>query len=157
MSGFVTPGSPNLADYTLFLQNSVQIPTTALPVDSPWISYAFNQGMAMTQYVAPVSSIEYVLAVYNCAAHIQIVITPDQPGQTYFQQMRGAQAQGGFGLSSMPIGFLSSASDNGTAQSMVVPDSLRNLTIGDLQFLQTPWGRFWLSYCQDFGSVWGLS
>lgn len=156
MSGFVTPSTPNLADYTTFVQTSVGIPTSALPSNSPWLGYAFNQGVAMTAYVPTVTAIEYVLAVYNCAAHIQISITPDQTGQTYFQTLRG-NGTGGFNIIGVPTGFLNASADQGTSQSMVVPESLQTLSLLDLDFMRTPWGRWWIEYGQDFGPVWGLT
>lgn len=217
---FVTPSTPNVADFTTFLQTSLNIPTSALPSNSPWITYAFNQAMAMTLYVPEVTAIEYVLAVYNGGAHILIKITPDQQALvtasitsgvldvtaitsgtvavgmqvlnvaapvpnvisfgtgtggtgtytldqsitvsstsmtlqgTYFQNLRG---NSGFDLVGVPIGFLSASSDESTSQSMVVPESLQNLSLTDLDFMRTPWGRWWIEYGQDFGTVWGLS
>jgi hypothetical protein len=50
-----------------------------------------------------------------------------------------------------------STSDQGTSFAYAVPDSLRQLTITDLDFYKTVWGRHWLAYQQDFGLVWGLS
>ena len=156
MSGFVTPNTPNVTDYTTFLQTSVGIPVSALPADSPWITYAFNQGLALTAYIPTITPIVYVLAVYNCATHLQIKITPDQPAQTYFSTLRGS-GEGGFNLVGVPTSVLSGSADQGTSQAMAVPESLKNLTLTDLDFMRTPWGRDWIQYGQDIGPLWGLA
>ena len=153
---WTNPNAPNLTDYTTFVQDSMGISTTYLPSNSPWLGYAFNQGMARTVFIPCVTPIEYVLAVYNCAGHLQIEITPDQTGQNYFQTLRGNGA-GGFGLVSPISGVVSASSDEGTSQTLAVPQALQNLTIADLQFTKTPWGRSWLAYGQDFGSAWGVT
>jgi hypothetical protein len=153
---WVNPAAPNLPDFTSFVQDSMGVPVSALPASSPWFGYAFNQAMALVIQVATVTAIEYVLAVYNCGGHILIRITPDQPGQSYFQTLRGPGA-GGFNLSGFTSGIVSGSSDQGTSQTLVVPEGFKNLTFGDLDFVKTPWGRQYLSYAQDFGTIWGLS
>jgi hypothetical protein len=75
---FVTPSQPNLADFTTFLTTSVQIPTAALPTNSPWIGYAFNQAMDLVWTFPGAPGILYTLAVYNLATAILFQITPDQ-------------------------------------------------------------------------------
>ncbi len=154
MSGYVNPTVPNVADYTTFLTNELQIPATALPTNSPWITYAFNRGMAFTLPVCTVDAGDYVNTVYCCAAHVQLEITPDQPGQTYFA---AARSKDGFGLVLTGTGVSASGSDQGTSSTLVVPESMKRLTFQDLQFAKTPWGRVWLGWGQDFGSIWGLT
>ncbi len=217
---FVNPTTPNVADFTTFLQTSVGIPTSALPTNSPWITYAFNQAVALTLQIAQVTAIEYVLAVYNCGTHILIKITPDEQALvtasittgtldvtdvasgtiavgmqilniatpvptitafgtgtggtgtytisqdltvsstsmtlqgTYFQTQRGKD---GFDLVGVPNAFLSASSDESTSQTMAVSDALQTLSLTDLDFMRTPWGREWIEYGQDYGPVWGLT
>ena len=150
------PAAPNLADFTLFIENSLEIPTGALPANSPWLGYAFNQAMALVLQVPTVTAIEYVLAVYNCGAHILIKITPDQPGLSYFKNLRG-NGPTGYGLLALTPGVVASSSDQGTSQTLTSPEAFKNLTLGDLDFIRTPWGRSYLAYAQDFGTIWGLS
>lgn len=151
---WTNPTAPNLADFTSFVQNGMSIPTTALPADSPWLQYALDQAIALTLNVPCVSGLEYTLAVYNCGGHVLLTIAPDQTGQTYFATARSAQ---GFNLIGAEVGVLAGSSDQSTSQTIAVPDSLRQLSFGDLQFLKTPWGRAWLAYGQDFGQAWGLT
>ncbi|MHB8388159.1 MAG: hypothetical protein ACYDBH_01100 [Acidobacteriaceae bacterium] len=152
MSGYINPTAPNLQDFTTFLQTELAIPASVLPSDSPWIGYAFNRAMALTLQVQGVSPDDYVHVVYCCGAHIQLTITPDQPGMTYF-----ADAQKSFGLSSPISGMVSGSADQGTSGNYAVPDAMKRLTFQDLQFSQTPWGRTWLGWGQDFGSPWGIT
>ena len=146
------PNSPNLPDFILFAQNSMGIDPLYLPSTSPFFGYAFNQAMAVVNNLPANVGIEYTLAVYNCAGHILIKIAPDQTGRTYFQDARKT-----YGMLLLSAGVVQSASDESTSESLAVPDAVRQLTIGDLQFLKTPWGRDYLSYAQDFGGIFGIS
>ena len=154
---FVTPNTPNVTDFTTFIETSVQIPTAALPTNSPWIGYAFNQAMAIAN-VPPstIPGIVYTLAVYNGATHILFLITPDQVGQTYFSDARSNLAsenfpQGGFSLNLPQVGTVTSTFDQGTGTTLTTPEWAKGLTIGQLGFMQTVWGRDFLSYLQSYG------
>lgn len=119
---------------------------------SPFPGYAFNRAMGLTIRAPHCGGSDYTLAVYNCAGHVQLTITPDQPGRTYFADRCKL-----YGLDKPSGGLVSGASDNGTSSTLAVPDALQQLTIGDLMFFKSPWGREYLSYAQDFGGVWGLT
>ena len=155
---WANPNTPNLPDYTLFVQNVMGINTTYLPADSPFLGYAFNRALQLVINVPTLlGGIEYTLAVYNCAGHIQLTITPDQivngTSYTFFQNQRAA-----LNLLQPVLGLVDSSSDGGTSTTNAVPDAMRQLTIGDLGFMRTVWGRAYLEYQQDFGpTVWGLS
>lgn len=128
-----------------------------LPANSPFLGYAFNRALDIVFSVPTVSGYDYTLAVYNCAGHIQIKITPDQV-------VDGVQRQYFLGkrkefLLLQPVnGTVSSTSDQGSSTTFAVPEGLENLTIQDLDFMKTFWGREYLAYAQDYGpTVWGLS
>jgi hypothetical protein len=127
-------------------------PPPSSTADSPWPSYAFNRASAIVLNIPVPLGIEYTMAVYNCAAHILLRITPDQPGQTYFEMARQK-----FGLLAPRSGVISSASDQGTSDALAVPDQLKNMTVGDLNYYCTPWGREFLSFQMDFGQISGLT
>ncbi len=155
MSGFVTPNTPNLPDFLTFLGN-VGIPASALPTSSPWPGYALNQaiGLALNPPSVP-APILYTLAVYNGATHILFSITPDQPGITYFAAARAAD---GYGLVIPSTGLTSGASDQGTSGNLVVPDWAKRLTVQQLNFFKTDWGRVFLEWNQSYGpTIWGLT
>ena len=152
---FITPLVPNLTDYTTFLTTSVQIPTAALPTNSPWIGYSFNQAMDLTTSLG--GGVIYTLAVYNCATHLLFAITPDQSGQTYFADARSSKTStnfpnGGFGLNVPTTGLVVSTSDEGSSTSLTAPKWASMLTVGQLGFFATVYGRYYLSYIQSAGS-----
>ena len=170
---FITPNTPNLVDFTDCLTTSVQIPVAALPTNSVWIGYAFNQAMALTPCLggggfgyqaAPYSGgILYTLAVYNCGTALLFLITPDQSGQTYFADARSSAPSanfpsGGFGLNVPRTGLVDASSDESTSSHLVAPKWAAGLTVGQLGFYATPYGRQYLSYIQAAGpSVVGLT
>jgi hypothetical protein len=131
------------------------ISTVYLPADSPFLGYAFNRAMALVINV--LGGLDYTLAVYNCAGHIQLMITPDQvvdgTSYTFFTDYRKAKF-----LNEPVVGLVLSSSDDGTSVTNAVPDALKQLTIGGLGFMRTRWGLDYLAYVQDYGPrVWGLS
>jgi hypothetical protein len=175
---FITPNTPNLVDFTSFIEDSVQIPIAALPVDSPYLGYAFDQALATVITVpgcgwppgypppSPPSNplgILYTLAVYNLATALLFQITPDQEGQTYFADARSKKPStnfpnGGFNLNAPALGLVTAASDEGTSGTLKTPDWAAKMTVGDLELFQTPWGRAYLNYAQKFGpSIVGLT
>ncbi len=149
MSGFVTPGTPNLPDFLTFLAD-VGIPVSALPANSPYPGYAFNQAMGLV--VAPPAAfgtqVLYSLAVYNGGTHILFSITPDQPGQTFFADARG---KNGYGIVIPSTGLVAASSDQGSSATLVVPDWARTLTVQQLAFFKTDWGRVFLQWNQSYG------
>jgi hypothetical protein len=155
------PTSPNLPDYALFVSGVMDVSVLYLPPTSPFLAYAFDQALALVVAPGrrwwnwgsqPPGGIGYTLAVYNCAGHIQIRITPDQAQRTFFVEQRTL-----YHINKPSFGVVESTSDEGTSASLAVPDALKQLTLGDLDFAKTPWGREYLSYAQDFGGVWGIS
>ena len=103
----------------------------------------------------------YTLAVYNCATHLLFVITPDQAGQSYFANARGNNSSTippGFALNVPSTGIVVSTFDQGTGTTLTAPQWADGLTIGQLDFYRTPWGRSYLSFAQSFGpTIVGLS
>ena len=152
------PNTPSVGDYTLWLQNVVGINIVYLPPSSPFISYAFNRAVNLVLNVpTQLSGVEYTIAVYNCATHLQLKITPDQIVNNvqldYFLKKRAE-----FSLLGPVVGLVSSSSDEGTSVTNAVPEALKQLTALDLDFMKTPWGRSYLEFAQDFGpTIWGLS
>lgn len=158
---FLTPLTPNLTDFTTFLTTSVQIPSAALPTNSPWIGYAFNQAMDYCPSLG--GGVIYTLAVYNCGTALLFLITPDQTGQTYFADARNSAPStnfpnGGFGLNVPRTGLVDASADESTSSHLVAPKWAAGLTVGQLGFYATPYGRQYLSYIQSYGpSVVGLT
>lgn len=144
---------PNLTDFTTFIQNVMGISTTYLPANSPYITYAFNNAMLIVNTdLAAAPSPFYSLAVYNLGGDNLVNFAPDQTGQTFFADLRKS-----LNITAFVPGVISSSSDEGTSQSLAVPEGLQNLSLLDLQNLKTPWGRQYLAYAQMYGPLWGLS
>jgi hypothetical protein len=171
---FVNPTTPNLADFLTFLADTVQIPVAALPANSPYPGYALNQAIALVLNPsgamfpgvtfppgAGYPGVMYSLACYNCATHLLFVITPDQDGQTYFKNARGNNSSSdppGFGLNAPSTGLVVSSSDQGTSAGLAEPKWAKGLTVSQLGYYKTPWGREYLSWQQSYGpTIVGLS
>jgi hypothetical protein len=153
MSGFVTPTSPNITDYTTFLQNE-GFGAVFLPTNSMWINTTFTVAMGVVSLdLATASPLMYTLAVYNLAADRLINFAQDVQGQNFFRQLREK-----YNIFSFSPGVIASTSDSGTSSSFANPEALTRLTLGDLQKLKTPYGRAYLSIAQELGpSIWGLT
>ena len=148
--------TPNITDFWTFLDTSVQIPTSALPANSVWPQYALNQILDLILQPPGGSGLLLCLAAYNGATHILLSITPDQSGQTYFADARG-NGPSGFNLVNPSTGIVQASSDQSTSQSLATPDWAKMMTVGDLDFYKTPWGRYFLNWQQSYGpTIWGL-
>lgn len=158
------PGPPTQAGFLQFLRGIVGIPSSVLPDNSLVISYTFGSAMAIVDpYLACIPP-GFTYAVYNLGAHFVIMYAPDLPDAPiykcigpdnclpYFSYMRAS-----FGMNSFVAGVVNSTSDEGTSESLTVPDWVTGLTIDQLGLLQTPWGRTYLGWAQKFGSLWGVT
>ena len=154
--GFVTPSTPNLPDFLTFISNApTGITPAILPANSPWPGYALDQAIALVLDPPCSPGILYVLAVYNCATHLLFAITPDQIGQVFFQNARSAK---GYSLVQPSTGLVVSANDQGSGTTVATPKWAEGLTVSQLGFMRTPWGREYLAWAQSYGpTIVGLS
>lgn len=154
----------NLVDFQSFITNTMQIPVSALPLNAPVIlmSLAIAEDIvnpALQAVGACGSTLGYTgpsiyeLAVYNLAADNLINFAPDQPNKTYFADLRTQ-----WKLNSFVPGVIQASADVSTSESLLVPDFMKNLSMSDLQYLKTPYGRAYMALAQRYGtSVWGMS
>jgi len=121
---------------------------------SQYLAWAFGAAVAITLAPPPgMPAIEYVMAVYNYGMHKLLKVGQDQAEQTFFADQRAA-----FKLLSFKAGPIGASADQATSQTLVTPDFLKGLTMGDLDLLLTPWGREYLDYSQASGpSIVGVS
>lgn len=148
-----TQNTPNTTDLYTFLQTIVQVPTAALPSNSPYLAWALSYAEEKTLLVLyAIGQDYYCFAVYLLATSFLINWCPDQPGQTFFQGLRAT-----WNLTGFVGGTIQSSADESTSESLLAPDFLKGLTLGQLQALKDPYGRQWLSMQQDLGAVWGIS
>ena len=150
---------PTLDGFKVFITGIMGIDPLYLPMNSPSIEWAYanslmlvNPALAAVGVSFPINTNLYIEAVYNLGGDLIVNYAPDQPGRTYFQDLRKSM-----NLTSFSAGVVQSASDSGTSDSLAVPEALTGLTIGHLQNLKTPWGRRYLSIAQTYGTMWGVS
>ena len=144
---------PTLQGYITFLRNIVGISTTILPDNSPVIEWSYNFSTnTCTELLALVPNTPgnflYITAVYNLATDTLLTNAHDQTGQTFFSEY-----QQKYQLRAFVPGVISSASDESTSSSMVVPKAAEGFTIQNLQNLKTPYGREYLAIVQSVGSL----
>lgn len=72
--------------------------------------------------------------------------------ETYFATLRRQ-----FNLAGFVPGVISASNDESTGQSILNPEFMKGLTLGNLQNLKTPYGRQYLAFAQDYGQIWGVS
>jgi hypothetical protein len=151
MSGFQP--IPNTTDFYTFLTGVAGIDPLALPSDAPVITYAFNVAIATADLnMAAFAGNLYALAVYNLGADLVINYAPDQPGRQYFLDLRQS-----FGINTFVPGVISSSSNSPTSQGTLNPEFMKTLTMGDLQNMKTPYGRTYLNFAMQSGTIWGVS
>lgn len=145
---------PTLEGFTEFLRGVVGVPLAALPADSPWIEISYCAAVeVVNEYLAVAGPNIYTQAVYNLGAHELISWTPDQPGMSYFRNLR---TQFGIGTA-LALGVVQAAYDNGTGDTLAVIEAAKNFTIADLLYLRTPYGQQYMALAMRFGSLWGLT
>ena len=140
----------SLADFEDFIYSIVGVPMSALPANSPTIPFSYNFALATVLLQLPADV--YPVAVNNLGFHFLVTFAKDQTGQSYFSDL-----QSQYGLDSFTPGVISSTADQSTSNSLLNPDFMRNLTMGDLQQAKTPWGRMYLSIAQNFGPLWAMA
>lgn len=150
---------PTLAGFNTFVYSVMAISPLYLPTDSPIIGYAFNVAMSIvspTLAAAPSPPTSqwsiYALAAYNLGGSNIINFAQDQPGRTYFTELRKA-----YGIALFQAGVVSSTGDQGTAASLLNPEFMKTLTLQNLVALKDPYGRQYLQFAQAFGPIWGLT
>jgi hypothetical protein len=144
---------PTLAGFIVFIRQIVGILPMYLPDDSPFIIMSYNTSLTIVNLdLACIDTFIYQQAVYNLASDTLLNYAPDQIGQDYFATIRKT-----WGINGFVPGVITSSSDESTSESLLNPDFMRGLTLGNLQNIKTPYGRTYLSYAQDYGQLWGMS
>jgi hypothetical protein len=164
MSGLATvPTEDGFNDWVFSVMG---VPDEVLPVVSDqldpaynvYINYAFEISLeTVNLYLDIASPIIYTQAVYNLGGDILVNMAQDistlpPPLNTYWATLRQT-----FGLNNFIPGIINAANDIDTSAASMIPLSLQNLTLADLQNMKTPWGRQYLMLAQSVGSMWGLT
>lgn len=152
LAGSGIPANTYIATWNGTSGTVLPVPTSAVEAASaaawsPYLAWAFIGALGVT--LVPPSNmlpVLYVMAVYNYGMHKLLKIAQDQSGQTFFSDQRAL-----FKLFSFKAGPVGASADQATSQTLVTPDFLKGLTMGDLDLLLTPWGREYLDYSQQYG------
>jgi hypothetical protein len=151
---------PTLAGFQAFITNNMQIPTSVLPADSVFITFAYNLSLSfVSKQIQMVDPFIYVVAVYSLAANNLVTYAEDVPdAPIYMDELPFfAFQRKKFGVTAFVAGVIGSSGDNGTSQSIEVVESMKTLTLVDLNALNTPWGRTYLGIAGQIGQLWGAS
>jgi hypothetical protein len=132
---------------------STQSTAEAITGTNEWITASYGIALETVNCALQLECMLYDSAVYNLATDRLLNWAPDIANQTYFSDLRREMK-----ITRPALGVASSGSDQGSSGSVLNPEFMRNLTLGDLQLLRTPYGRAYLGIAQDFGStLWGVS
>lgn len=151
---------PTLAGFIVWAETAMGITPDILPADSIWFVYAYRVAVEIVDpRMCVVSPTIYMLAVYNLGGSNLINFAHDAPDAEpyknnlpYFEYFRDK-----WNILGPVSGVVSSAADQGTATSLEVPQALKDLTLADLAYMKTPWGRQYLQFAQSQGTLWGLT
>lgn len=145
---------PSLEGFQSFVANIMGVPSAAMP-SADFLNTVLCVAIDIVNPAIRIIPQQYTWAVYNLAGDRLINYAPDNAGQTFFADIRG---KAGFNITAFVPGVVSAASDVSTGDSLLNPDFMKNLTLGDLQDLKTPYGRAYLAIAQDYGPApWGLT
>lgn len=144
--------APDQAGYIAFIRGVMGIDTSVLPDDSPVIPVSLAVSLEIVSLELAAFVTIYPLAVYNLAGDRLLNYAPDQAGKTFF-----ADARKNYSINTFVAGVIQSAGDEATNESLVVPEQMKELTFMDLQNLKTPYGRTYLQFAQQVGTLWGVS
>jgi hypothetical protein len=144
---------PTLTGFIAWVRTAMGITTAQLPDNSIWFTYAFNVAESIvSDTIQQVDPLIYMLAVYNLGGDNLINYAQDIPPSTFFSDLRAKYLSYSF-----VAGVIQASADQSTSQSLLVPDAFKNLTLSNLQNLKTPWGRQYMAWAQDMGTLWGLT
>lgn len=149
---FINPSQPNLTDFYTFVTNQ-GVPSSDLPSTSEYLAWALNYAIEVAlpgpQIGAGLAGYagSYVMATYNLGLHQLLKVAQDVSGN-FFATVRQT-----YGLTSPKVGVVMASEDQGTSQTLVVPEFFSRLTLSDLDLMKTPYGREYLGYAQMYGST----
>jgi hypothetical protein len=155
-------GPTTLAGFIAWIRASMGITTTVLPDSSTWITFAYSLALDMVNAdVQNYSQDIYTLMVYNLGGSYIVnfaqdvstaIVAGSNPPAPFFANLRQTWNINGFNP-----GVIQSSSDEGTSQSFVVSEAAKTFSLADIQQLKDPYGRTYLQFAQQIGTLWGIS
>ena len=152
--------TPTLAGFIAWVRSAMGITTAQLPDDSVFFGYAFAVAMELTNVRIQIASPPiYQLAVYNLGGDNLINWAQDPNGAPVNSEGLAcfAALRKEFGIFNFTAGPVSSSGDEGSNVSLEVVEGLKNLLVGQLQNLKTPYGRVYISFTQAGGNDMGIT
>jgi hypothetical protein len=152
---------PSLDGYRRFLYEVANFPLESLPPTSFIIPVSLGIACEVVNHFLRTTPRMYMLAVYNLATDRLINYAQDIPGQTFFQDLRKKyKISNSVAVApiSPTVGVVTTTFDNGSGVTLATPETLKNLTLSQLQNLQTPFGAAYIGIASSVGpTLWGLS
>jgi hypothetical protein len=155
------PGDPTFAGFQWFVQNMMAVPLGSMPDDSI-LQIAYDEAINLTYWALdtvpsqPTTPSIYAFAVYNLGCAFLLEVAQDdpdaEPPSTFWNDLRTK-----LGINSFLSGLITSAADQGTAESTYIPEQIKGMTLMDLQLAKSPWGRKYLMIAGQWGSIWGIT
>jgi hypothetical protein len=159
--------NPTFEGFQAWVVAIMGVPANVMP-DTATLQYAYDEAcnivLCLLNLVPcqPTSPTLYAIAIYNLAGDflVRVAQDPTNPpasppppnAATFWGDLRTK-----FNMGSFSPGLISSAADQGTSESMTIPDQLQGLTLGDLATLKTPWGQQYMALASYWGTIWGLT
>jgi hypothetical protein len=142
-------------------------PEAVIPSTSPFFGYAFNVATSLANLkLNAAGGPIYMLAVYNLATDNLINWVPPSNPVIYYPDVTDddgdkieymTYVRQKYGINQFTPGVINASADEGTSASYEVLDQYKGYTLANLQQLKTPWGRQYLAFAADVGSLWGMS
>ena len=129
----------------------VAVSTASASAYSVYAAWALNYALQVAISGSGIGGLpgfagQYVIAVYNLGVHQLLMIAQDLPNQDFFTQARTK-----YDLNSLVPGPVLASGDQATSETLVVPEFFKNLTLSEINLIQTPFGRRYLGYAQMYG------
>jgi hypothetical protein len=154
-------GDPTFTGFQWFVSNIMAVHSSSMP-DDTWLQVAYDQAYNLAYWglqtvpSQPTSPSLYAMAVYNLGCALLLEFALDDPNanppNSFWTDLRTK-----LGIYSASYGLVNSAADQGTSESMYIPDVINGMTLLDLQLMKSPWGRMFLMISGEWGTIWGLT
>jgi hypothetical protein len=152
-------GDPTFAGFQWFVATIMGVPSGSMPPND-WLQIAYDEAVNLTYWALdtvpsqPTTPSIYAFAVYNLGCAFLLEYAQDDPstGSTFWENLRDK-----LGINSFLSGLITSAADQGTAESTYIPEQIKGMTLMDLQLAKSPWGRKYLMIAGQWGSIWGIT
>lgn len=146
-------------DYSVPITTSVWSANIATSTASVATNFISGNTVVISNAVPTAYNITTQITVID-STHFTYPLTPNPgsiliPGNVGFNLFETLRAN--WHINNFVGGVIASSADESTSESLAVPDALKQATLNDLGLLKTSYGRWYLSYAQKFGSVWGIS